>query len=492
MKEEPLAGGSSSLTKRAVRGIAWTLPTSLGSRAVGLVGTLLLARYLAPSEYGEVSAAWIVILTASSVTTFGIGIYLVTNRDVTRAEVFHSTCWFLATGVAALAIVSALSETLGAWFGAPNLQSFVPLLVVSALVDRVSYVPERMLVRKLRFGWVSLGRALGELSYTGVSLVLAALGNGAMSIAWANVARSVLRFLLIVPAVGWREWIEPHRLRLATLTKIMAYGVNISATSIATFAMRRWDNLLVSRFFGPAAMGAYNYAYNLADTPAVAIGEQMTDVIAASFPHVDREKRAEALGRACTMLSVVMFPLAFGLAAVAHTVVQTFFDARWAEVGTMLMVLSVLSAARPLAHVLTGYFYASRRPGVVLRLEWASLGAIVVAISTLGRIGTTWTCISVGVVFVLRTLAALWAAQRLDGIRVSRLLAPLTMPLVACLAMIAAIALVRPGLLGLAPALQLGIEVTLGAVVYLCGALLFFRSTSREFVGLVRTALFRT
>ncbi|HEY6005020.1 MAG TPA: oligosaccharide flippase family protein [Anaeromyxobacter sp.] len=480
-----------SVTRRAVRGMAWTLPTSLGARVVGLVGTLLLARYLAPSDYGEVSAAVIVVLTASSMTTFGVGIYLVTNRDVTRADAFHATFWFLAVGLAAFALAFGLSGPLGAWFGAPSLRHFVPLLLVSGLLDRVGYVPERMAVRQLRFGWVSTARALGELAYTCVSLLLAALGFGAMAIAWGNVARSAVRFALITPSVGWREWLEPHRLRLATLARIIVYGVNVSATSIAAFAMRRWDNLLVSRYFGPAAMGAYNYAYNLADTPAVAIGEQMTDVITASFPHVNREKRADALVQACTMISVIMFPLAFGLGAVSQTVVETFFDRRWAGVGTMLMLLSVLSATRPMAHVLVGYFYAGQRPGVVLWLEWLSLGAIVLAIPTIGRISTTWTCISVGSVFVLRTLAATWIAQRLDGARVSSLLRPLVGPLLACLAMVGAILAARPELQGLAPARRLAAEVSLGGLVYLAGAFVLFRSTSRELLGLVRSALWR-
>ena len=46
-----------TLRQRAIRGVAWTLPTSLASRVVGLIGTLLLARYLAPDEYGVVMAA---------------------------------------------------------------------------------------------------------------------------------------------------------------------------------------------------------------------------------------------------------------------------------------------------------------------------------------------------------------------------------------------------------------------------------------------------
>ncbi len=488
---EPPAVAPPSLTQRAVRGVAWTLPTSLGSRIVGLVGTLILARYLAPAEYGEVSAAAIVTVTAFTVTTFGLGIYLVSNRDVSRAEAFHATCWFLGTGVVALAGVWALSGPLGVWADAPDLERYMPILVLSALLDRFVFLPERMLVRKLRFGWLSLARAAGELTYTGVSLGLATAGVGPMAIAWGNLARSGLRFVTIVPAVGWREWLEPHRLRLATMLKIVGYGVNVSIASIASFAMRRWDNMLVSRYFGPGVMGAYNYAYNLADTPAVAIGEQMSDVIGATFPHAEQEKRAAAAVRACTMVSLIMFPLAFGLGAVAEAVVHTFFSQKWESVGTMLVFLSILSAPRPMAHILQSYFYACHRPRVVLYLEWASLVAIVAAISTVGRLGITWTCASVGVVFVLRTLALVWTASRLDGVPMGRFLLPLLRPLAACVVMVAAILLVQPGLRGLSPAARLGIEVGVGMLVYAAGALLIFPAATRELLGLVRSALFR-
>jgi lipopolysaccharide exporter len=480
-----------SLTRRAIRGVAWTLPTSLAARIVGLVGTLLLARYLAPAEYGEASAAWILMVTASSVTTFGVGIYLVSNRDVSRAEAFHATCWFLIVGVAAIAAAIALAGPLGAWSDTPDLGHYMPVFAVSTALDRLVFVPERMLVRQLRFRWLSLARAFGELTYTGTSLGLAASGVGAMAIAWGNLARSAVRFFTIVPAVDVREWLEPHRLRMRTMLKIVGYGINVSVASIATFAMRRWDNLLVSRYFGPATMGAYNYAYNLADTPSVAVGEQMSDVIAASFPHMEPEQRAEAVVRSCTMISLIMFPLAFGLGAVAPTVVDALFDRKWANVGIMLVYLAILSAPRPLAQIVLSYFYACQRPRVVMWLECISLAAIVVSISTVGRIGILWTCGAVGTVFVGRTLATMWTANRLDGIRMSSFLVPLIRPLIACGGMVAAVLAVRPALHGLSPAARLIAEVAVGATVYVALALVVARSASRELIRLVVSALSR-
>lgn len=500
MTDSPSAGPS-SLTVRTVRGAAWTLSTSLVSRVIGLVGTLLLARYLAPAEYGEVTAASILTLTAFGVTTLGVGIYVLSNRDLTRAETFHATCWFLATGIAALGVVWALSGPLGSWLGAPDLGRYMPLFVASALLDRILFMPERMLIRRLRFRWLALSRAAGELSYTALSLILAIHHVGAMSIAWAYLGRAALRFVAIVPAVSWREWLEPHRLHPAILGKIIRSGVSISLASIAAFLTRRWDNLLITVYFGNATMGAYNYAYNLADTPSVAIGEQLSDVVAAAFPHAEGARRQAAVVRACTMIALLMFPLAFGLAAVGRTVGEAFFDRKWAAVGPMLVYLSILSAPRTMAQIIQSYFYAGQRMRVVLILEWLSLGALLGAIAAFGAVlpGTAgigpsailWTCGAVSGVFVLRTLAMLWMVTRLDGVPLRRFLAPLIRPLLACAAMVAAILAVRPALHDLRPQVRLLIEIGLGAAVYLAGAVLIFRDATRELIGLVRSAVSR-
>ena len=478
----------SSLTKRTIRGVAWTLPTTLVSRIIGLVGTLVIARYLNPAEYGEVMAAAIATLTAFGISTLGVGIYLLSHRDLTRSESFHATVWFLGTGAVALGSVWLLSAPLGRWLEAPSMGAYMPLLVGSAFLDRVVFLPERMLIRKLRFRWLSIARALGELAFTGVSLGSAIAGYQAWAIVHGFVARAVLRTILIIPAVGWREWLEPHRLQLATLKKIISYGVTISAAGVATFLMRRWDNLLVSAFYGNAVMGAYNYAYNLADTPAVAIGEQMSDVVAASFPHAEGEKRQAALVRACTMVSLIMFPLAFGLGAVGETVVAAFFDAKWASVGTMLVLLAILSVPRPLAHIIHAYFMACHRPRVVLIQEWISLAILMASIASLGQVDIRWTCAAVGVSFVLRTLILMWLVRKIDGIPMHHFLLPLVRPFVASALMVVAILALRPALGGVSIYARLAIEVALGAVVYLLGAVVIFRDQARELIRLLRSA----
>ena len=125
-----------SIAQRAVDGGAWAIATGIGARAVGLVGTLLIVRYLAPSEYGEVSGAFIVVATANQFSTLGIGMYVFSNPNASREELFHATVLQMMVGVAALGLVVVLSGDIGRVLGMPSLGLFVPGLVVAALLDR--------------------------------------------------------------------------------------------------------------------------------------------------------------------------------------------------------------------------------------------------------------------------------------------------------------------------------------------------------------------
>src|SRR6185503_9524647 len=126
-----------------------------------------------------------------------------------------------------------------------------------------------------------------------------------------------------------RDWLEPARLTFRQTRELFAFGVPMALGALCAFASRRWDNLMVSRFFGPGPAGMYNLAYNLADVPAIQVGEQVGDVLLPSFARLDPERRPAALLRSLSLLALVVFPLAVGLGVVAPTLVAVLLDARW-------------------------------------------------------------------------------------------------------------------------------------------------------------------
>ncbi len=481
-----------SLVRDTVRGAVWTITSGMGSRAVGLIGTLVLTRFIAPAEYGEVMVAAVLGMTANQLSIIGWGQYLVAHPHAPRSTTFHVTAFHVGLGLLALALLLLLGPLLGLWFDAPGMARFLPGIALSVLLDRLAFVPERVLVRELRFGRISLARTSSDLLHSAVSIGAAALGLGGMAIVLGNVCRSLVRLTFYTASVSRRDWLEPARITRGQTRELLAFGVPMALGALCEFATRRWDNLLVARFFGPGPTGMYNLAYNLADVPAIQVGEQIGDVLLPSFARMDAERRADALVRSMALLGLIVFPLAVGLGVVAPTLVATLFDPRWQPMGPMLVLLAALSVARPVGWTVASYLQAKQLPRSIFWLEAFKLVLLLAGIVSFGRISPLWTCAAVGVAFAGHALASLWVVQRLDGVSLRRSRGSLLPALAACLVMVAAVLAARAVVNaagGLPAALQLAVEVVSGALAYTLGALVLARQVSRELIAKLRVAL---
>ena len=464
----------------------------MGSRAIGLVGTLVITRFIAPAEYGEVTVAAVLAMTANQLSSVGLGQYLVARPDASRSAAFHVTSFHVLLGVLALVLLVLGGPRLAPLFDSPGMARFLPGLALGVLLDRVAFVPERILVRDLRFGRVSIGRSAGDLAHSAVSITLAAFGLGGAAIVLGNVARASVRLIVFVTSVGRRDWLEPCRYSLRQTRELLAFGVPMALGALCEFASRRWDNLLVSRFFGPGPTGMYNLAYNLADVPAIQVGEQIGDVLLPSFARMEPERRPAAFLRSLSLLGLVVFPLAIGLGVVAPTLVATIFDERWRPLGPMLVLLAALSVARPVGWAVASYLQARQLPRRIFGLEAFKLVCLVGLIVSIGRTSPLWTCAAVGIAFGLHALASLWVIRTVDAIPLRRSLGSLVPALSASLIMVGVVLAVRVVLTRFGPPpapLALLVEVTFGALGYVLAALVLARRVSQELVRRLRDAL---
>lgn len=481
-----------TLRRDTVRSAIWTVSSGLGSRVIGLVGTLVITRFIAPAEYGEVAVAAVLAMSANQLSTLGFGQYLVAVRDAGRSAAFHVTVFHVALGALALLALVAFGPHLAGLLDAPGMPRYLGGFALAAFLDRIAFVPERILVRDMRFGFLGISRTAGDLAFTGVSVWLAAVGWGAMAIVIGNIVRSAIRLVLAALAVDRRDWLEVHRFSRERTRSMLAFGLPVSAAALCGFASRRWDNLFVSHFFGPGPTGMYNLAYNLADVPAIHVGEQIGDVLLPSFTRIPEEDRSAALLRAMTLLAMTVFPLAVGLGAVAPSLVAALFDARWQPIGPMLILLSALSVTRPISWVVASYLQARQLPRLLMWLELGKLALLVVAVVTIGRWSPLWTCVAVGLAFGAHMVASLWVIQRVEGVPLRRSIGSLVPALSACVPMVGAVLAVR-ALLGAldasSPVLGVTLESLVGAAVYVVAALVLARDPARDFIARITEAV---
>jgi lipopolysaccharide exporter len=272
------------------------------------------------------------------------------------------------------------------------------------------------------------------------------------------------------------------------------FGVPLGIQGVAHMASRYWDNLSISYYFGTAPLGAYNMAYNLADIPAVQVGEQIALVLLPSISELPPERRPRALERSTALLSLVIFPLAVGLGLIAYPLISVILPANeWQEVAPLLTVLACLSVFRPITWVLSAYMEAESKTGRLMFLEIAKVVFIIAGIGVVSQYGLRVAAGAVGVAFGLTALAGVAMVVR-HGPSPTRLAAAFLQPLAACAVMASAVWLTQMGMRSLgvhAAWIYLVVEIIVGALAYVGGALVICRETSRDLLGLLKKALKR-
>lgn len=462
------------------------MATSIGARVIGLVGTFLLTRFISPAEYGVVSAASIATFSASNLAFFAFGQYVIAKRSPPKETFQAAVLHFLLLVVTMIGVLAFRGE-IASYFSAPEAVRLIPGFVLVQLIDRARNMPERILVRDLRFREVAVINTIGELTFT-ITAVGLAWKIGMYAILVAGIARACVNFVLFMWRAPRKEWFAPSKIEMRVVKALFGFGTPIMLSSMADRATSTWDNLIMMRLFGPSVMGAYALSYSLAETPLIYVAERMSDVLMPAFAKMEPEERQGAVIRAAGLMALVVAPLGVGLSAVAPSVVKAFFDTRWTEMATVLSALSVMTIFQPSAWPALAYLQVEAKTRLIMLVSFIRAFVLLSLVALLGWWGgPIWACVGVGVGFAVHSVLAVILTARATSLPIGPYIAQVVRPFVACVPMWFAVHALRHAIAGYVPVgVSLGLEIVAGGVIYIASAFVFARANVTEMIGLVR------
>ena len=462
---------------------AYGIVGGLLGRAVGLVGTLLVARHLTPDIVAEVTVATVVALTGNWVAAWGCGQYVVVKGDQGREAIFAASVVYLIAGLAMIAGLWFAAPALALWLQAPRVADYLPGALLGIGIRRIGAIPDKLLAREMRFGRIAAGTALGDIVYAIVAVTLVSITTlGGQSMILAFIAQSTVIAGVTLSATGLRSWLAPVKIPRARLRDLLRFGAPITGEVVLSEGARYWDKPLMLRLVGAHDAGSYGLAFNLAQLPAVYVGGHIGTVMMPAVVRADPAERPGLMVRALTFTALVLFPMSAGLAVCAPTLVEALLPPTWAQVAPLLSVLAIASLPGSGSFILSSFLAANARNHRLMWIEVATMASLVAALWSLSKGGVLWASTAIGVAALLQWGLTVQAC-RIDGLRLRGLGRALLRIALASGVMVLAVLAWR---LAVGPALdapwRLVAEVLVGVVVYGVGLWGFAR-------GLVGDAL---
>jgi O-antigen/teichoic acid export membrane protein len=479
-----------SLARRAVDSVKWSALTEIVTRTISPLTYVILARLLAPQDFGVVTTAVLAISLSQVFWDAGLGRALIQTREPPETAanvVFWSN---LALAIGAYGILFLLAPRLAIFFESQSSELVLRVLGCQAIIGSLAAVQKVLFERDLGFRRLFWMRAAASLVPGVLSIPLAFLGCGVWSLVAGSLAGSVIETILLWQKSRWRpkfsyDW---HLAR-----QLSGFGIWVLGEALAGWLFNWGDSFVVGKFLGMEALGVYRVAMHLIE---VIFGLTLSPILTVAYPvfsrlQHDKEALSQAFDRVNRMVTLLALPLGIGLLLLAPEFVRFLLGGRWDGVGSVLGILGLRAGLSWLVGTNQELYRAMGRPDINTKMMIGVLlyylpvyfmaspfGLMVFAFALLG--------------LTLVTLPiCVYLCVKMLGVPPSYLLAQGRTSIFGCLAMATVLVALKGVLkyagLEMPASLTFLGSATLGALCYICVIWLFDRSAVWETVRLMRS-----
>ena len=415
----------------ARRALAWSFANTM----LGKLGTLgigiAIARLLGPDEFGTYAVALVALMAILSFNELGVSLAIVRWEGdprriaptVTTISVVASLLFFAGAYIMAPAFAEAMGDASAA--------DVVRVMLICVPLNGLVATPAALLQREYQQGRRTIADQVNIWLGAGISILLAILGFGAMSLAIGRVIATVVFSIMLVSfspmplRFGWnREVLGP----------LLRFGLPLAGSSIIVFGVGYADQFVVGAVLGAQALGFYVLAFNLASWPVAMLSQPIRAVAPAAFARIqhDPARMNVNFGAAFRIVLAVALPLCAVLAGAAVPVITFVYGEAWAPAALALQWLALQAALRIVFELAYDFLAVRRKSGVLMVIQGIWLVALVPALLLGAQFGgIAGAALAQFVVAAVVMVACYgWALSR-AGVKVVGLLRTAVLPLLA-------------------------------------------------------------
>lgn len=381
------------MRRQALAATVWGAGDLVARQGVQFGAILILARLLAPADFGVIALVSAFTSIASVLADAGLSIALIQRQDADHEDE-SSVFWLnVCVGVVLALLLCAVAPSIAGFYHAPIVAPLAYFMTLSIIASAAGSIHFALLSKRLEFRLQAKAGGISAALSGCVAIGMAFAGFGVWALATQAVLMSILTTALLWRFNRWRPaWVMSGR----SLRKLSGFGLFQLANSLMEMAYSRLYVLLIGRIFGARLLGYYANADAVRQVPASFVGGLIARVALPLFARADGDaglyRRGMQLGIRMTML--VHAPVVAAMAVLAQPLVELLFGRKWLVAAPLLQVLAIATLFHPLHVINLQVMMARGHARLMFRLELAKklIGVALLAAGLgFGMAGVVWS-----------------------------------------------------------------------------------------------------
>ena len=359
---------NTSLKRSAVSSLIWKLLEKGGRAIVELVVQIVMARLLAPEEFGALAIMLVFVNIGNVIVQSGLSTSLVQTKGVDESDL--STVFWLSFGASAvlLAVIFVFAPVVAAFYAMPQIEWPLRALGILLLVTAFNSVQVAIVQRELRLRKV-FNATIVAVTISGAVGIAAALASAGL---WALVLQQLVYQVTSCLVLGLQvRWLPRFAFDGKKARKHFGYGWKLLASGLLDQGYQSLSDLIVGKQFSASSLGLVSqgnkYPRAVGNMLDGAIQPVMMSAVSRVQSDVAQVKRL--VRRALKTSTFLIVPSMTLFAVAADPIVGVLLGEKWLPCVPFLQMYCFIYALLPIHTTNLQALNGMGRSDLFLKLE---------------------------------------------------------------------------------------------------------------------------
>ena len=377
----------------------WSYVGTFGTQLMSIVPAMILARLLDPSQYGIIAMSAVFIGIAYQLADGGFGNALVQKDKADDLD--YNTVFYFNIGICGFiyAILFFCAPLIARFFNEPVLTAIVRVSSLGIIFLAFGQIQSIIFKKNIEYKKPVTRGLICQFVSIAVALVLAYTGWGV----WALVYQG-LTYTLMSSVLNWfiSPWRPKLQFSMQRLRGLFRFGSKTLASSIIDYGFNRGYDIVIGKFYSPAALGLYNRAdstCSLFKSTFFGVFSRVTFPVFVKMQNDDERLRMN-IRKFVIISSMIIFVVMATLMVMGHPLFTFLYGTKWYGSIPFFHIACIIGMLYPIVSILESVILAKGYSGTFLMISIIRKIFVVVVLFVAWRFGIMWmmvgqACVSV-------------------------------------------------------------------------------------------------
>lgn len=359
---------SQSVKKGTINSLVWKLLERGGNSLVQLIVQIVMARLLAPEEFGALAIMLVFVNLGNVIVQSGLNTSLVQAEEIDKTDL--STVFWLSFGasVALFVVIFLIAPTVAGFYAMPYIVRPLRVLGLLLLITAFNSVQVAIVQRDLQFRKVFNATIAAVLVSGAVGIVAALAGAGL----WALVLQQLVYQVINCLALGLQtRWFPSFVFDEEKACRHFGYGWKLLASGLLDQGYQSLSDLIIGKQFSASSLGLVSQGKKYPQAAGSMLDGAIQPVMLSAVSRVQSDVSyvKRLVRRALKTSTFLIVPSMALFAVAAEPIVGLLLGEKWLPCVPFLQMYCFIYALLPIHTTNLQALNGMGRSDLFLKLE---------------------------------------------------------------------------------------------------------------------------